>query len=93
MALLPSIASTLAFSMPAGPVGMVWVSLTSLVFVFLYMKKVTNSGRVCILGRFVDTQMLNVRRLVGCELLHHACRSCNGMRMRFDMSDIHADSV
>lgn len=25
MGLLPSIASTLAFSMPAGPVGMVWV--------------------------------------------------------------------
>ena len=39
MALLPSIASTLAFSMPAGPVGMVWVSLTSLVFVFLYIKR------------------------------------------------------
>lgn len=27
MALLPSIASTLSFSMPAGPVGMVWVSI------------------------------------------------------------------
>lgn len=27
MGLLPSIASTLAFSMPAGPVGMVWVCL------------------------------------------------------------------
>jgi hypothetical protein len=26
MGLLPSIASTLSFSMPAGPVGMVWVS-------------------------------------------------------------------
>lgn len=27
MGLLPSIASTLAYSIPAGPVGMVWVSL------------------------------------------------------------------
>lgn len=26
MGLLPSIASTLAYSIPAGPVGMVWVS-------------------------------------------------------------------
>jgi len=29
MGLLPSIASTLSFSMPAGPVGMVWVILLS----------------------------------------------------------------
>lgn len=28
MGLLPSIASTLSFSMPAGPVGMVWVNLS-----------------------------------------------------------------
>ena len=28
MGLLPSIASTLAYSIPAGPVGMVWVSET-----------------------------------------------------------------
>lgn len=27
MGLVPSIASTIAFSLPAGPVGMVWVSL------------------------------------------------------------------
>lgn len=31
MGLLPSIASTLAFSMPAGPVGMVWVCSLALI--------------------------------------------------------------
>ena len=32
MGLLPSIASTLAYSIPAGPVGMVWVSDVKAVF-------------------------------------------------------------
>lgn len=31
MGLLPSIASTLSYSIPAGPVGMVWVSGTTLI--------------------------------------------------------------
>jgi hypothetical protein len=32
MGLVPSIASTLAFSLPAGPVGMVWVCFSLLPF-------------------------------------------------------------
>ncbi|KAJ5609680.1 GABA-specific permease [Penicillium herquei] len=35
MGLLPSIASTLSFSMPAGPVGMVWGWLVASVFIFI----------------------------------------------------------
>ncbi|OKL60949.1 hypothetical protein UA08_03242 [Talaromyces atroroseus] len=35
MALLPSIASTLSFSLPAGPVGMVWVGLCQLIFTIM----------------------------------------------------------
>ncbi|KAL2825598.1 putative GABA permease [Aspergillus cavernicola] len=35
MGLLPSIAPTLSFSIPAGPVGMVWVCVVFCVFIFL----------------------------------------------------------
>lgn len=35
MGLLPSIASTLSFSLPAGPVGMVWGWLVASVFIFI----------------------------------------------------------
>ncbi|KAJ5771713.1 hypothetical protein N7520_002242 [Penicillium odoratum] len=35
MGLVPSIASTIAFSLPAGPVGMVWGWFTASVFIFL----------------------------------------------------------
>ena len=35
MGLLPSIASTLSFSMPAGPVGMVWGWLVASCFIFI----------------------------------------------------------
>lgn len=35
MGLVPSIASTLSFSLPAGPVGMVWGWLTASVFILL----------------------------------------------------------
>ncbi|KAJ5467990.1 hypothetical protein N7475_005742 [Penicillium sp. IBT 31633x] len=35
MGLVPSIASTLAFSLPAGPVGMVWGWFTASIFIFL----------------------------------------------------------
>lgn len=62
MALLPSIASTLAFSMPAGPVGMVWVSIHPLFLAILCSRIIANSGRVCILGRLLPIKMLNVRK-------------------------------
>ena len=40
MGLLPSIASTLAYSIPAGPVGMVWVSpISDVVLCFLQAHK------------------------------------------------------
>jgi len=35
MGLLPSIASTLAFSIPAGPVGMVWGWFLASMFIFI----------------------------------------------------------
>jgi amino acid transporter len=35
MGLLPSIASTLAFSTPAGPVGIVWGWFLALMFIFI----------------------------------------------------------
>ncbi|KAJ5219630.1 hypothetical protein N7468_008834, partial [Penicillium chermesinum] len=35
MGLVPSIASTIAFSLPAGPVGMVWGWFTASIFIFL----------------------------------------------------------
>ena len=33
MSLLPSIASSLSYSLPAGPVGMVWVSISYFYFI------------------------------------------------------------
>lgn len=35
MGLVPSIASTLSFSLPAGPVGMVWGWFTASIFILL----------------------------------------------------------
>ena len=41
MGLLPSIASTLAYSLPAGPAGLVWVGLTS----FLYWVAISDDEK------------------------------------------------
>jgi len=50
MGLLPSIASTLVYSIPAGPVGLVWVSLlwksTSILRMFVTVDRVGSWHRV-----------------------------------------------
>ena len=41
MGLLPSIASTLAYSIPAGPAGMVWSWFLASMFIFVVSRKIT----------------------------------------------------
>lgn len=46
MGLLPSIASTLAYSLPAGPAGLVWVRRNMVSAVFVQTRTLTNIGLV-----------------------------------------------
>lgn len=56
MGLLPSIASTLAYSIPAGPVGLVWVSLrTSVCRIFVKVGSTESSSTVQVESQQANT--------------------------------------
>lgn len=68
MGLLPSIAATLPLSLPAGPVGMVWVRRRK------YLTRMNISWLTILFCRFPG--------LVYCVWLHFCCWTCNSKCVR-----------